>query len=1764
MASPRSRHFRVDGLCFWKHPTESWLLSKVLSAEDGDLRLQPCDEDGEVARDVEGGECQSCDEWSVEPLVEGSLEEVRDLLHMPYLHESVLLHHIRKRYWADRVYTNIGPIVLALNPYNFKIPHYMDDRMPAYIEEGQGALHGGSQQMPHSWCTAHDAYWSMRTDGKPQSVLISGESGAGKTEAAKIVAHYLAKCSTHCAHAEAREEAVRITSKVEASSPLLEAFGNAKTVRNDNSSRFGKFMKIQFDRDGMLVGARTQHYLLERSRIVTHAPNERSFHAYYQLVAGASDQERERYRLHDRKKVGWIYRGYEPDPTELEEDATNYAEVRRSMDVVGISAEEQQGVYDILAGILHLQTVEFHAEAAEESGHGHETAALSEENSETVRFVCSLWGIDHAAFEKELLSSTSVVRSETYVKKLRPQQAAGVRDGVTKSLYEHLFTWLINRLNALLDAEEKMAPSQWVGLLDIFGFENFARNSLEQLCINLANEQLQNHYNRCVFRRDLEEYKAEGIGTASIDPPDNTPTLQLIVGSKEKGAAGIIDLLNDSCKTQQSNDDQLLHQLDDAFAPQGKKAKHSQYVKSRIANHCFTVKHYAADVEYCIDGFREKNVDHLKEDIATILRKSSSDLIRGLVPEPPPDDGKGKRKTGGAVVATVAAGFKQSLAQLIDVIDLTTPHWIRCVKPHSAKKARMFNGREVMDQLLCAGVLETVKIRKSGYAIRLAHEDFRKRYKLVAAYPGTHAEAAAELLRHMGFEHEQAQIGRSKVFLKDQAYRTMENARAEAQTKHAVVVQQWMRAKQSCHLRYYRLMLYRAKVVQAAVRAKQAMALRARMDLLRLARNVQGAARSAVAQRDRWRRDVLRKAAVIAAHCRARTAAADVRRREYERYLRWKRAAAVIEGAALSASAVRAMQRRRLLYRLRCMQGAARSRVAVRAAMERTARHRLCMSEVVTAAARASVAVRSAAGPAVVQRMQELRAEIRGQVQERRAAERRRMAEEALGADEASVRAAVGAEETAERSALESEAAAAAGAFAIPAPAPAPATSARSTLPPPPGNAAGATRPSPPQPGTPAAPARPGGHADPAAVPVESGAPGGDSDTYFAPLESPRHAPDAHEITQLRAELAAAAQRCAELQARAADLEAQRDAERRHREKAEEQLSQITLEVESMPNAGPLQRSGTTLELAADQASPEQLNRMIQEKNEAVKRTRRLADKFEQEALQLEKRRQLAVPIKDAAFDELVREQVRFLKKKKKKGMAPGGTPARDGRDAGSGASVGLDASMMNFTVGELIEALLESHRAGALPERLTTPVVDFVGGIGREMPPSEVCIIPCMNKEQTMSIVTPALWLLRDCTIMEQNLAEWRKPVLSTNKDDILREARLLGADEKTEQNATAVSAGCGKVLEELGNARRRAAECVTLLESSPARYKQLQEMMRAIREGESKFRSQLSQHRAGRNELVAEGRNVQSAFDTFKTSMTERQKDSEENLDKLAAQIQQKREHVAALTKELERAKAALREDEISQLQSSRQIAFYNEIITAVEADIKRHMQGNENKQRALQHAALLHVRQLKFHEYFEAALQEHVGSVRPEIEGAVLGQCHRQFEICWAEWELLKRLQKQDMAFMRRLEAQLVQDKVQLGSMDDEPQRRGVGALLDRLPGHTPHDRQDKLRRRVQVTRDHLCSTLRELLLLRQLMHQVCDAMTSAPWQNIKEQHRQRFPADLDSFSVAAAGLEWPPDEYYQMYFTGGCTPRWAADFEDAESDGASVITSSTCLR
>ncbi|RNF25031.1 putative myosin heavy chain [Trypanosoma cruzi] len=721
--------------CMCNHPQHAWVPGIIDSFDGKHVSVSTMTPAKEQVSKLLPDDVFVCEKNVVD-------EDVHDLLNLSVLHEGTLLNCLKSRYFRDVVYTNIGAIILALNPFNFNIPWYMENKMSDYLAEGETIQHN----IPHSWVVAHSTYYEMRRDGGNQSVLVSGESGAGKTEAAKIVMKYLAAVSALSCTEEEKKTGAFVGLRMFQSNPILEAFGNAKTVRNDNSSRFGKLMRIKFNRKGLLTGADVTKYLLEKSRIVTSAPNERVYHAFYLLLQG---RDRERYGLAELSRYRNVIAGKAPT-IENVDDAEEYDSVNKAMEICGISQANVDSVWRCVGAVMSLLNAEFIATSTD-------TCAIDSKTNHYIANGCRLLSISEEELKKELTTTTLILREGPVPTTLTKAKADDARDSLCKALYNNLFDFLVNAINKTIDTEDY---TSWVALLDIFGFEDFKVNSFEQLCINLTNETLQRHYNYFIFSRDMDECRQEGIDVTAVVFPDNSECVELIGG---KG--GILSILDEDCLLAKATDNSFLDKVTNAFA-----GKCRFFERPRLAKApCFRIVHYAGTVTYEVDGFIEKNRDTLKDSFKILLNNSGDALVQTLFPMPNPES---------RVRYTVGGFFRNQMKELMVVINTTNPHWIRCIKPHPAKKPLHFDGVQTLAQLRSCGVLGTVQIRKAGYPIRIPHVEFARKNKVLVlseALDFSDAVGVAHaVLKSVGFDSRKAQIGKSRVFLKSDAYQQLE------------------------------------------------------------------------------------------------------------------------------------------------------------------------------------------------------------------------------------------------------------------------------------------------------------------------------------------------------------------------------------------------------------------------------------------------------------------------------------------------------------------------------------------------------------------------------------------------------------------------------------------------------------------------------------------------------------------------------------------------------------------------------------------------------------------------------------------------------------------------------------------------------------------------------------------------------------------------------------------------------------------------------
>ena len=599
---------------------------------------------------------------------------------------------------------------------------------------------GGKTLGPHVYSVADRSYRQMMSEQrKSQSILISGESGAGKTETTKIVMLYLTTLGSSHTDALSADGAGdgpegSIMERVLQSNPILEAFGNAKTLRNDNSSRFGKFIELGFNRAGILQGAKVQTYLLEKVRIGYHASGERNYHIFYQLLRGATDEQHKKYGFHDGLTGGLELANYfhltgqggAPQLREFsDEDGLKYT--LKSMRSMGWGEEKIDQVLSIIAGILHLGQVKFESTL---DPSGQEIATIAENT--TVEFAAKLLGVDVDKLITALTIRIIEARGDKIRTPLQPDKAADARDALAKTVYGAVFLWVVSEVNGCIKWENDSDIRSSSGVLDIFGFESFAVNSFEQLCINYTNEALQQQFNKFIFKLELEEYEREQIACDFIEFPDNQDCLDTIQARPK----GILALLDDECKLgQRGNDKNWANKLNQTYLPEKNQeiSENTRYsaTKMQQVKFIFCVRHFAGNVAYNAEtNFLEKNRDEIPLTAQSLFEEDSSVLIKEIyaVQKSQSEDSD---KGGASKQKTVSQQFKVQLDSLIAMIETTDPHYIRCLKPNDAAKPKLLTRKRLTEQLRYGGVLEAVRVARMGYPVRLDHAGFFKRYRML-------------------------------------------------------------------------------------------------------------------------------------------------------------------------------------------------------------------------------------------------------------------------------------------------------------------------------------------------------------------------------------------------------------------------------------------------------------------------------------------------------------------------------------------------------------------------------------------------------------------------------------------------------------------------------------------------------------------------------------------------------------------------------------------------------------------------------------------------------------------------------------------------------------------------------------------------------------------------------------------------------------------------------------------------------------------------
>ncbi|KAG7513176.1 unconventional myosin-Vb-like [Solea senegalensis] len=714
------------------------------------------------------------------------LEGENDLTALSFLHEPAVLHNLRVRFLDySSIYTYCGIVLVAINPY---------DQLHIYGEEVIDAYSGQdmAEMEPHIFSVAEEAYRTMTREEKNQSIIISGESGSGKTVSAKFTMRYFAVVGGAAQQTSVEE-------RVLASNPIMESIGNAKTTRNDNSSRFGKYIEIGFGRKGDIIGAKMRTYLLEKSRVVFQASSERNYHIFYQLCASRELPEMRALKLDAPEHFYYTNQGGEmliPGT----DDASDLERTRNAFTILGVQPDQQMELFRILSAVLHLGNVNIQS-----SGRNSDKSYI-DTGDRSLAVFSKLLGVEGPQMAHWLCHRRLAVGGEMLVKPRSGQQAVEARDALAKHIYGQLFSWTVHRLNSALRSQSGKTKS-FIGVLDIYGFETFDRNSFEQFCINYANEKLQQQFNRHVFHLEQEEYIREELAWSRIEFSDNQPCINLI-----EGQLGLLDLLDEECRMPKGSAESWVQKLYDQHLS---SRPHPHFQKPRMSNTAFIILHFADTVQYECDGFLDKNRDTVFEELVNILKASQSELVAELFQQQENATSavangsvrSGKRSTREHKL-TVGFQFRQSLQMLMDTLNSTTPHYVRCIKPNDLKQPFLFDPKRIVQQLRACGVLETIRISAAGFPSRWTYEEFFSRYRVLLRGSQSQQEAQAlcrGTLPQVITDPDQYCFGKTKVFFRAGQVALLERLRGERLHVAAVSIQSRVRGWLS-RIRYNKIL----------------------------------------------------------------------------------------------------------------------------------------------------------------------------------------------------------------------------------------------------------------------------------------------------------------------------------------------------------------------------------------------------------------------------------------------------------------------------------------------------------------------------------------------------------------------------------------------------------------------------------------------------------------------------------------------------------------------------------------------------------------------------------------------------------------------------------------------------------------------------------------------------------------------------------------------------------------------------------------------
>ncbi|XP_052864969.1 myosin heavy chain, muscle isoform X6 [Anopheles cruzii] len=752
----------------------------------------PCEKEGYVQGEIKatkgelvtvglpGGETKDYKKDLVGQVNPPKYEKCEDMSNLTYLNDASVLHNLRQRYYAKLIYTYSGLFCIVINPYK---------RYPLYTNRCAKMYRGKrrNEVPPHLFSVSDGAYVNMLTNHENQSMLITGESGAGKTENTKKVIAYFATIGASGKKDESAEKKGSLEDQVVQTNPVLEAFGNAKTVRNDNSSRFGKFIRIHFTGSGKLAGADIETYLLEKARVISQQTLERSYHIFYQIMSGSVKGLKEMCFLsNDIYDYNSVSQGKITIPNV--DDGEECMLTDEAFNVLGFTQEEKDNIYKITSAVMHMGRMQFKQKGREEQAEA--------DGTEDGDRVAKLLGVVTDDLYKNLLKPRIKVGNEFVTKGQNKDQVTNSVGALCKGIFDRVFKWLVKKCNETLDTKQKRA--QFIGVLDIAGFEIFDFNGFEQLCINFTNEKLQQFFNHHMFVLEQEEYKKEGINWAFIDfGMDLLACIDLI----EK-PMGILSILEEESMFPKATDQTFAEKLMTNHLGKSAPFQKPRPPKPGCQAGHFAIGHYAGVVSYNITGWLEKNKDPLNDTVVDQFKKGSNALVVEIFADHPgqsadPAAAKGGRGKKGAGFATVSSSYKEQLNNLMTTLKSTQPHFVRCIIPNEMKTAGVVDAHLVMHQLTCNGVLEGIRICRKGFPNRMMYTDFKLRYMILNP-KGVEGEkdekkCAQIVMDAVGLDTELYRLGNTKVFFRAGVLGQMEEFRDERLSKIMSWMQAWCR-----------------------------------------------------------------------------------------------------------------------------------------------------------------------------------------------------------------------------------------------------------------------------------------------------------------------------------------------------------------------------------------------------------------------------------------------------------------------------------------------------------------------------------------------------------------------------------------------------------------------------------------------------------------------------------------------------------------------------------------------------------------------------------------------------------------------------------------------------------------------------------------------------------------------------------------------------------------------------------------------------------